>query len=87
MKLLIIHLAVCLISLLRLCSGRNYLKFEPQQSPPKKPEWPSRYYVDGILSLPYAELNEPFVGWYDAEAKKSRIDYYEGIHRCLLSLS
>ncbi|XP_065670751.1 digestive cysteine proteinase 1 [Hydra vulgaris] len=82
MMLLSFQLALC-ISLLGLCSGHRYLKFERKSPTPQKPEWPSRYRVDGILSLPYAELNEPFVGWFDAEAKKSRIDYYEGISKTI----
>lgn len=38
-----------------------------------------RYSVSGILSLPYAEVNEPFRVWYDEEQFSSRIDYYDGM--------
>lgn len=39
----------------------------------------TRYSVSGILSLPYAEINEPFTAWYDMEQYASRIDYYDGM--------
>lgn len=32
----------------------------------------------GVISLPYAEIKEPFEGWYDLQGKRSRIDYYQG---------
>jgi hypothetical protein len=38
-----------------------------------------RYSVSGVLSLPYAEINEPFRAWYDADQYASRIDYYDGM--------
>lgn len=31
-----------------------------------------------MISLPYAEIKEPFEGWLDLAAKSSRIDYYHG---------
>ncbi len=36
------------------------------------------YSISGILSLPYAEITEPFRAWYDEEQYASRIDYYDG---------
>jgi hypothetical protein len=39
----------------------------------------SRYSVTGILSLPYAEIYEPFAVWYDEKQSASRIDYYDGM--------
>ena len=44
------------------------------------PSWPSKYMVTGNLQLPYAELDEPFVAYFDGSVGKSRIDYYGGIH-------
>lgn len=38
-----------------------------------------RYSVSGTLSLPYAEINEPFRAWYDSDKSASRIDYYNGM--------
>lgn len=43
------------------------------------PAWPTRYYAEGVLSLPYADLEEPFQAWYDGAEKMSRIDYYQGM--------
>ena len=37
------------------------------------------YSVSGIITLPYAEINEPFQVWYDESQFASRIDYYGGI--------
>ncbi|XP_078671018.1 digestive cysteine proteinase 1-like [Branchiostoma floridae x Branchiostoma belcheri] len=37
---------------------------------------PSMYHVQGFLTLPYAEIKEPFEAWYNEKAGMSRIDYY-----------
>ncbi|KAI7798783.1 hypothetical protein IRJ41_015825 [Triplophysa rosa] len=42
------------------------------------PDFGKTYHVKGVISLPYAEIKEPFEAWYDLEGKKSRIDYYHG---------
>lgn len=42
------------------------------------PDFGKMYHVKGVISLPYAEIKEPFEAWYDLEGKKSRIDYYHG---------
>ena len=47
-------------------------------SPIAAPAWPKTYSVQGMLHLPYAEINEPFSGYFDANNKKSRVDYYNG---------
>ena len=44
----------------------------------KPPTWPKKYMICGILQLPYAEIKEPFCGYYDSEGNRSRIDYYPG---------
>jgi len=49
------------------------------------PAWGDVYSVQGTLNLPYAEIEEPFAGFYDAPNKRSRIDYYGGV--CSSSLS
>jgi hypothetical protein len=36
------------------------------------------YSVSGIITLPFAEINEPFEAWYDETQFASRIDYYNG---------
>ncbi|XP_014666952.1 PREDICTED: digestive cysteine proteinase 1-like [Priapulus caudatus] len=67
-------------------SPRNVYKegFHPTptvkyQEPKKQlapPTFSNRYFVTGVLSLPYAEIKEPFTAWYDAANEMSRIDYY-----------
>ena len=43
------------------------------------PLWSVRYQVSGTLRLPYAQIEEPFVGWYDATKNRSRVDFYGGM--------
>ncbi|XP_038614484.1 digestive cysteine proteinase 2-like isoform X5 [Tachyglossus aculeatus] len=38
----------------------------------------SIYHVSGVLSLPYAEVREPFEAWVDVAGGRSRIQYYHG---------
>ncbi|KAI5634142.1 papain family cysteine protease domain-containing protein [Phthorimaea operculella] len=52
------------------------LGYVNKQSPP---QWSTVYTVRGVLSIPYAELSEPFYAWFDAKHAKSRIDYYGGM--------
>uniref|UniRef100_T1HS87 Uncharacterized protein n=2 Tax=Rhodnius prolixus TaxID=13249 RepID=T1HS87_RHOPR len=42
----------------------------------KPPVFSSEYSVRGVLTIPYAELTEPFFAWYDSHNGRSRIDYY-----------
>lgn len=42
------------------------------------PKLPTQYSVEGVLRLPYVEIEEPFSAFYDAVKNKSRIDYYGG---------
>ncbi|XP_030203114.1 digestive cysteine proteinase 1 [Gadus morhua] len=42
------------------------------------PEFGKTYHVKGVISLPYAEIKEPFEAWFDTAGKSSRIDYYYG---------
>ncbi|XP_073986481.1 C1 family peptidase 26-29-p [Rhodnius prolixus] len=44
----------------------------------KPPVFSSEYSVRGVLTIPYAELTEPFFAWYDSHNGRSRIDYYGG---------
>lgn len=44
----------------------------------KPPKWDPTYHVKGVLTIPYAEIAEPFEAWYDELTKRSRIDYYDG---------
>ena len=43
------------------------------------PAWPDSYMLRGTLSIPFAEIEEPFSAWVDIKLKKSRIDYYGGM--------
>lgn len=52
------------------------LVFAAAKDPPK---WESLYTVKGVLYIPYAEIEEPFYGWYDKVNGRSRIDYYGGM--------
>ncbi|KAM7294260.1 digestive cysteine proteinase 2 [Ixodes scapularis] len=45
----------------------------------ERPEWGDVYKVKGVLYLPYAEIREPFTGYFDASQNLSRIDYYRGM--------
>ena len=42
----------------------------------KVPQFSDQYSVEGILSLPYAEIREPFIGYFDGPNNRSRVDYY-----------
>lgn len=53
-----------------------FVGFALAKSPPK---WEPLYTVKGTLYIPYAEIEEPFYGWYDETAGRSRIDYYGGM--------
>ncbi|XP_075765253.1 digestive cysteine proteinase 2-like [Pelodiscus sinensis] len=44
----------------------------------KTPEFGDIYHVKGVISLPYAEIEEPFEAWYNKTGNSSRIQYYDG---------
>ncbi|XP_048468868.1 counting factor associated protein D-like [Rhincodon typus] len=54
-----------------------FLAFDAQ-SLMNTPKFPDIYHVTGILSLPLAEIKEPFEAWYNLSGNISRIDYYHG---------
>ena len=66
-------IAICV--LLKGTHGQNSV-YEPQL-----PEWSQTYSVEGILSIPYAEIQEPFAAYADLANGKSRIDYYGNTDR------
>ena len=43
------------------------------------PAWSPTYSVQGMLSIPFAEIEEPFNAWANMPDMKSRIDYYGGM--------
>ncbi|XP_027488076.1 counting factor associated protein D-like, partial [Corapipo altera] len=48
------------------------------RGPLETPTFGDIYHVTGIISLPYAEIREPFEAWYNLTGGKSRIEYYGG---------
>ena len=53
---------------------------------PPVPKYSNSYNVSGTIRLPYAEIVEPFVAFFDGENGRSRVDYYGGemTKHCLL---
>jgi len=43
------------------------------------PAWSTTYSVQGLLSIPFAEISEPIAAWADLGAGASRVDYYGGM--------
>ena len=58
------------------CTIANIIQVEPEL-----PEWSPTYSVSGMLSIPYAEIEEPFTAYADLQNGKSRIDYYGGVDK------
>ncbi|XP_009892742.1 PREDICTED: uncharacterized protein LOC104294789 [Charadrius vociferus] len=48
------------------------------KAPLETPTFGDIYHVTGVISLPYAEIREPFEAWYNLTGGKSRIEYYGG---------
>jgi len=46
-----------------------------------KPAWSQAYITNGVLHIPYAEIDEPFYAWVDFNSGRSRIDFYGGMMR------
>ncbi|XP_048469228.1 digestive cysteine proteinase 2-like isoform X2 [Rhincodon typus] len=46
--------------------------------PSNVPTFPDIYHISGTISLPYAEVEEPFEAWYNFLGQVSRIEYYDG---------
>lgn len=51
---------------------------DPEEFTPEKIKFPEFYHAQGIISLPYDGIIEPFEAWYGGRHKMSRIDYYYG---------
>ena len=51
---------------------------EPGESIVEKIKFPEFYHAQGIISLPFDGIIEPFEAWYAGSLKMSRIDYYYG---------
>lgn len=62
-----------------LCLSSVFSANVPTWKGPKPFSNLKRYTVSGVLSLPYAEINEPFEAWFDINQYASRIDFYNGM--------
>lgn len=45
------------------------------------------YHATGYVSLPYAEIKEPFEAWYSSSLNKSRIDFWGGMVKNVIDVS
>lgn len=62
------------VAVLLLTAGRD----SEAKAVPSLPDFGETYHVKGVISLPYAEIKEPFEAWFDLARKSSRIDFYHG---------
>ncbi|KAL9979945.1 hypothetical protein ACROYT_G008468 [Oculina patagonica] len=53
----------------------------PEEFTSEKIKFPEFYHAQGIISLPYDGIIEPFEAWYGGRHKMSRIDYYYGMDK------
>jgi len=67
------------VAFLLISSLPSLLSLKHSSSSSSPPVWSSTYSVQGVLSIPFAEITEPFDAWADMAGKKSRIDYYGGM--------
>ena len=70
--MMILFLCVTLAS---VASGQLHF---PLGSPPT---WSPTYTVEGVVVIPYAEIEEPFVSYADMTSGKTRVDYYGGMDK------
>ena len=59
-------------------SFENATLLEDDDPDSVKIKFPEFYHAQGIISLPYDGIIEPFEAWYGGRHKMSRIDYYYG---------
>ena len=59
---------------------------ENHESVMEKIKFPEFYHAQGIISLPYDGIIEPFEAWYAGKHRMSRIDYYYGNLHCSVFL-
>lgn len=43
------------------------------------PIWPSQYAATGTITLPYANITQPFVTYFDGTNQRQFISYYSGM--------
>lgn len=61
----------------RMQMGADQVSSEKGTTSP--PTFGSFYTVSGEIEIPYTELRETFTAYFDIDAKRSRIDYYDGL--------
>lgn len=42
------------------------------------PKWPRTYTINGMIQIPYAEIEEPFTAYLTSTYGRSRVDFYGG---------
>ena len=42
------------------------------------PKWPRTYTLNGMIQIPYAEIEEPFTAYLTSTYGRSRVDFYGG---------
>lgn len=52
---------------------------------PSAPQWGSRYYTAGVISLPVSGLNETFEVWWDAAQQREKISFYGGMDATIIN--
>lgn len=62
----------CIVAIILTCSDITANVITPREPP----VFSDSYFAMGLILLPYAEIKEPFVAYYDKTNGKSRVDYY-----------
>merc|ERR1711962_1715507 len=74
-----IHRFWVLAALFCLCRAEISTQY-PSDNNEAPPPWPGSYSVDGIIRIPYAEIEEPFTAYYGG-SRRSRVDFYGGMDK------
>ena len=69
--------SLLLLSAVVFCYGHN-LDNTISGDKNETPKWPMTYTLDGIIQIPYAEIEEPFTAYLTQTYGRSRIDFYGG---------
>jgi len=72
----ILLLAVLVVPIAARITGRQSTVASRGRLERPVPVFADTYQVEGVIALPYAEIREPFIGYYDSRNGRSRVDYY-----------
>jgi len=72
--------SLLLLSAVVFCYGHN-LDNTISGDKNETPKWPMTYTLDGIIQIPYAEIEEPFTAYLTQTYGRSRIDFYGGMDK------